>query len=128
MSGGSTSAAKGFSCRLAAWSFTHHRRRFLHDARNILSPMARSSAQRPRVLAFSPKPRAAGETHLLAGRRLDWHRAQAAVMRKPVLLSLNFCKGSPAARQRLLPWLRFDDVGQDFPAYISRQQGAPDDC
>jgi hypothetical protein len=49
-------------------------------------------------------------------------------MRKPVLLSWNFCKERPAARQRLLPWLRFDEVGQDFPAYISRQQGAPDDC
>jgi hypothetical protein len=53
----------GFSCRLAAWRFTHHRRRFLHDARNISNLMTRSSAKRPRVLAFSPKPSAAGETH-----------------------------------------------------------------
>jgi hypothetical protein len=127
MSSGSTSAAKRFRAASRLGVLRNHRRRFLHDARNILNPMMRSSAQRPRVLAFSPKPRAAGETHLLAGRRLDWHRA-LAVMRKPVLLSWNFCKERPAARQRLLPWLRFDEVGQDFPAYISRQQGAPDDC
>jgi hypothetical protein len=61
MSSGSTSAAKRFRAASRLGVLRNHRRRFLHDARNILNPMMRSSAQRPRVLAFSPKPRAAGE-------------------------------------------------------------------